>query len=1133
MNETHRRESSIVYSHLKMTKLLMLFLLLIGAGAPQLQASGQNSSNGITINRNDSPLINVMKEIEEKSNYVFFVNNSEIDTTEKVSLHVSEASLNETVNALLKGTRYTYQIHGKQILITVANKESVKSSPRKITGKVVDESGEPLIGVNIQIKGISQGTITGIDGTFTLMANVSDESILVVSYIGMKSVEIPIKGKSAFNVKLVSDAELLNEVVVTAMGIKRLSKTLSYTAESVSGNELTRVKDANLINSLQGKSAGLVITPNSNGAGGSSKILLRGNKSIQGNNNPLIVIDGMPMANNTNDGGSVVYGGGVDQGDALSTVNPDDIANISILKGASAAALYGAVAANGVIMITTKKGGEGNIKVDFSSNMTTDAVWNLPELQNTYGTTINDRNGKPTSPYSWGEKMDVPAFDQIQDYYDMGYNLNNSIALSGGSKKSQSYFSYGNTVAKGITPTNKFVRHNISAHQTFQALNDRLTMDFTVNYTYSETKNKPSGGMLDNPLVGLYIIPRNVDYQYYRDNYELVDPARPTVPTQNWLVDNWKLLEEHNQNPYWMLHRGVGTGKRHRFSTSGTVKFQLLDCLNVQGRLSFERDNTLFKREKYATTYRMSMGAYNHTTSFYEHLFGDVMASFNKKIGDFTLSATAGSSFTLEKSPGTYINGEGDQYYEIDVTDDKGTSYRLPQGNVYFPNIFNRGNYYDIYVRENFSQKRLNAVFATAQVGYKEMAYVDVTARNDWSSALAYTENMSFFYPSVGATVLVNEIFGMNEELFSLIKLRASYSIVGNDIPAYYSHPVATVNGLTISLPTLMPFRDWKPEKTYSIEAGFDLAFFQNRLQTEFTFYKANTKNQYFQVDAPVASGYSKRNINAGNVENLGVEASIRYNFNFANDWTWTPAFNFSYNKNEIKELCPGVDEYNLASSDAFILKLKKGGSYGDVYTRDFQYDDKGNIKLSGDGTPLLTGKVDSYAGNFNSKVHLGWANTISWKNLHIYALVDGKVGGKVLSMTEAILDGYGVSKRSGEARDQGGVANTDGTLIDAESYYSAVGGRTQSAGFAAKQYMYSATNFRLREFSIGYTFIDLFGENKKLTASLVGRNLFFIYKKAPCDPDISGSTKNGWQGIDVFSLPTTRSFGLNLKLNF
>lgn len=1012
--------------------------------------------------------------------------------------------------------------------------QSVAAGTKVVTGTVTDSTGETLIGLTVKVSGTTVAVATDLDGNYSIKVPAGSNE-LEFSYIGYETVKRAINGQDKIDVVMQDNSKVLDEVVVTAMGIQRLSKTLSYTAETVGGKELTRVKDANLINSLQGKSAGLAITPNANGAGGSSKILLRGNKSIQGGNNPLIVIDGVPMANNTNDGASVVYGGGVDQGDALSTMNPDDIESISILKGASAAALYGAVAANGVLMITTKKGREGKIRIDVSSNMTAETVFNLPKLQNNFGVSMNEKTGKPNTFYSWGPAMEKgEGFNQIKDFYQTGYNLNNSVSVSGGSKNSQSYFSYGNTTSGGIVPTNSFYRHNLSGRQTFKAFNDRLTMDFSGTYTYSETKNKPSGGMLDNPLVGLYIIPRNVDYRHYRDNYELVDPARPTVPVQNWLVEDYTSLEEHSQNPYWMLNRGEGKSIRHRFTTSGTLKLQLLDCLSIQGRLSYERDNTNFRREKYATTYRMSMGAYSETMNFYEHFFGDVLLSFNKKWSDFSVGATVGSSFTQEVSKGTYLNAEGDQYYEVDVTDANGNSYKLPQGNVYFPNIFHRDNYYDIFYQENYTKKRLNSVFGTLQLGYKEMVYLDFTARNDWSSALAFTESMSFFYPSVGATVLMDEIFDMNDELFDMVKLRASYSVVGNDIPAYYSKPVATLSGLTITLPTVMPFVDWKPEKTFSVEAGFDLAMIENRLHAEFTFYKANTKNQYFQVSAPVASGYSTRNINAGNIQNMGVEAAVSYRFDFGKDWSWTPGINFSYNENEIKELCPGLSEYNLASASAFIMKLKKGGSYGDVYTYDFQYDENtGNIKLDENGAPLLTSDANTYAGNFNSKFRLGWSNSISWKNLNIYVLFDGKIGGKVLSMTEAIMDGYGVTPATAKARLNGGVPNKDGSLIDAEKYYSRVGGRSQNAGFNAKEYIYSATNFRLRELSVGYTFEDLFGEGKHLTASVVGRNLFFLYKDAPCDPDISGSTGNGWQGIDVFSLPSTRNWGLNLKFNF
>lgn len=1108
--------------------LVLLFVAVI-----QLRAgNGYAQKTKVPISMSQVSVEQVLNRIEETSDFVFLYNDKTIDKNRVVSVENPQGNISQILNEIFEGTPVSYTIVDKQIILSPKKVEAAQQDLSfDMKGQVRDAMGEALIGVNVVVRGTSSGAITDIDGNFTIKVKKGD--VLEFSYVGYASQTATVVGNKPLVIVLKEDTEMLGEVVVTAMGIQRLSKTLSYTAETVGGKELTRVKDANLINSLQGKSAGLVITPNANGAGGSSKILLRGNKSIQGGNNPLIVIDGVPMANNTNDGGSVVYGGGTDQGDALSTMNPDDIESISILKGASAAALYGAVAANGVIMITTKKGREGKIRIDVSSNMTAETVFNLPELQNTFGVPMNSKTGKPSTFYSWGDQMDIDGFDQIKDFYQVGYNFNNSVAVSGGSQNSQSYFSYGNTSSRGVMPTNTFVRHNLSGRQTFKAFNEKLTMDFSGTYTYSETKNKPGGGMLDNPLVGLYVIPRNVDYGYYRDNYELFNAERPTVPTQNWIVEDYTSLEEHNQNPYWMLNRGIGKSIRHRFTTSGTLKYQILDCLSIQGRLSYERDNTNFRREKYASTYRLSMGAYSETMNFYEHLFGDALVSFNKTWNDFTVAATAGASFTKEVTHGTYLNAEGDQYYEVDVTDANGITYKMPQGNVYFPNIFHRDNYYDIYYQENYTKKRLNSVFGTLQLGYKDMVYLDLTARNDWSSALAFTESMSFFYPSVGATFLLDEMFHMNDDLFDMVKLRASYSVVGNDIPAYYSRPVATLSKLTITLPTVMPFTDWKPEKTFSIEAGFDLAMLHNRLRTEFTFYKANTKNQYFQVSAPVASGYSKRNINAGNVENLGIEASVSYRLDFNHDWSWTLGINFSYNKNEIKELCPGLEEYNLAEASAFIMKLKKGGSYGDIYTYDFQYDDNGNIKLDNTGAPLLTSDADTYAGNFNSKFHLGWSNTINWKNLNIYALVDGKIGGKVLSMTEAIMDGYGVSKATGDARLNGGVPNKDGSMIDAEKYYSRVGGRAQNAGFNAMEYMYSATNFRLRELSVGYTFENLFGMNKNLTASVVGRNLFFLYKKSPCDPDISGSTGNGWQGIDVFSLPATRSWGLNLKLNF
>ena len=430
--------------------LVLLFVAVI-----QLRAgNGYAQKTKVPISMSQVSVEQVLNRIEETSDFVFLYNDKTIDKNRVVSVENPQGNISQILNEIFEGTPVSYTIVDKQIILSPKKVEAAQQDLSfDMKGQVRDAMGEALIGVNVVVRGTTSGAITDIDGNFTIKVKKGD--VLEFSYVGYASQTATVVGNKPLVIVLKEDTEMLGEVVVTAMGIQRLSKTLSYTAETVGGKELTRVKDANLINSLQGKSAGLVITPNANGAGGSSKILLRGNKSIQGGNNPLIVIDGVPMANNTNDGGSVVYGGGTDQGDALSTMNPDDIESISILKGASAAALYGAVAANGVIMITTKKGREGKIRIDVSSNMTAETVFNLPELQNTFGVPMNSKTGKPSTFYSWGDQMDIDGFDQIKDFYQVGYNFNNSVAVSGGSQNSQSYFSYGNTSSRGVMPTKR------------------------------------------------------------------------------------------------------------------------------------------------------------------------------------------------------------------------------------------------------------------------------------------------------------------------------------------------------------------------------------------------------------------------------------------------------------------------------------------------------------------------------------------------------------------------------------------------------------------------------------------------------------------------------------------------------
>lgn len=996
---------------------------------------------------------------------------------------------------------------------------SLYAQTHTVTGLVVDkELGEPLIGVNVLVKGTVNGTVTDLDGKYSIEASNSD--VLVFSYVSMKSVEETVGSRSVINVSMSSDAELLSEVVVTAMGIKRQSETLTYSAQTVGGKDVNDIKSVNMINSLQGKSAGLSITPNSTGAGGSAKIQFRGSKSINGSNQPLIVIDGVPVMNTVStDQVNGNYGGQRDGGDVMSTINPDDIASITLLKGASAAALYGAVAANGAIMITTKSAQAGKVAVTVSSNTTMETPMVLPKFQNQYGMS--------EGMYSWGDKLDGETPNYLKEFYRVGFTTNNSISLAGGNENFQSYFSYGNVYSQGITPTNDYRSHNLNSKVGFNPFKS-VHVDFNAKFTNQHIRNQAASGYLFNPLTGAYLFPRGEDWDGYKENFEVFDPARG-VNVQNWP----NVKQEQFSNPYWVLNRQASIVDRNRYEFGGSIKWDITEDLSIQGRMRYERGEEHYVNNLYASSGgdRYPMGRMKDNRYFSDQLYGDILATYSHTWNDWFFTATAGSSFTKSKTSHVDMWAEGSQFSSPGA------------GNVFYPNIFTPGNYYqNMFVLDNDAQwnteKRLNAVFATAQVGWRDGLFLDVSARNDWSSALSFTESCSFFYPSVGASFLMDKFVNMGKNV-DLFKFRASYSVVGNDVPLYMTnllyHFVKGGNG-AIAAPEKAPFRTLKPEKTHSIEAGFDGTFFQNRLTLGLTFYKTNTKNQFFSISAPFQSGLRNRYVNAGDVQNMGFEFNAGWYQQFNDNFSWSTNFNLSYNKNEIKELVAELPNgLELSNFGGAKVILKEGGEYGGLYVRHILRDENGKPLKDENGKPKLSGEGPDellYVGNMNSKVNAGWTNTFHYKDFTLSFLIDGRFGGKVLSMTEASLDGWGVSERSGEARNAGKVV-VDGVEFTPENWYKTVGSTNHNSTYANENYIYDATNVRLRELSFGYTFRNLFGAGKNLTASIIGRNLFFFYKDAPMDPDVSIGTGNGLQGVDIFSLPTTRSFGLNLKLNF
>ena len=986
-----------------------------------------------------------------------------------------------------------------------------------LEGLIKDDSG-PLLGATVIVKNTTRGTTTDMDGKFRL-EGLQPGDVLQVTYVGYDPYEVTYTGQTTLDILMTTTANQLNAVVVTAMGIERQSKTLSYAAETVGGDDVADIKSVNMINALQGKAAGLQITPNSTGAGGSSKILFRGNKSINGSNQPLVVVDGVPlMMNITSEQVNNNWGAQRDGGDAMSTINPDDIASISLLKGASAAALYGAVAANGAIMITTKSAMAGRLAVNVSSNTTIDTPLSLPEFQNTYGA-----NGQ----YSWGDKLASKAPDYAEKFFRTGWTTNNSISINGGAEDLRAYFSYGNVTSGGITPENDYSQHTLNAKVGFDLFNDHIKIDFNAKYVNQHISNQPAGGFVFNPLVGTYTFPRGGDWNGYKSNFETYN-GELNANVQNWVTTT----DETNSNPYWLLNRERPVVERNRYEFGGSIKYQIIDGLSLTGRMRYERADEHYVRNHYASSYgnKYTYGKMDDNRYFSEQLYADLLAQYNHTWDDFSLNATLGTSMMQTRSNNVSLLYEQSKFVAPG------------NGGAYYPNIFNPSNFYMNGTTMGLERKRLNSVFGAVTFGFKEALFLDVTARNDWSSALAYTDGYSFFYPSVGASLLLNRFVDMGRNI-DLFKFRGSYSIVGNDVPVYKTNPRYTYGDQgAINPPESVPFRTLKPEKTHSFEVGFDGEFFQHRLHVNATYYKTNTKNQYFEVTLPWESGYKSQFVNAGNVQNQGFELTAGWFQDFGNEFTWSTDLNLSYNDNKIIELFDGIqDGVTVSNLGGAKVILYEGGQYGDLYVRTLKRDESGKLVTeTPEGAdyqiPVNGGEQNSdlkYMGNMNSKWNMGWNNTFRYKDLTLSMLIDFRIGGKVVSMTEATLDGYGVSERTGRARDRGYVMREGIKFSNVKAYYDVVGATSFNSVYNVEDYVYDATNVRMREISLGYTFRNLFGQSKNLTLAFIARNLFFFYKDAPMDPDVSMGTGNGLQGFDVFNLPTTRSFGLNVKLNF
>jgi TonB-linked SusC/RagA family outer membrane protein len=918
-------------------------------------------------------------------------------------------------------------------------------------------------------------------------------------------------------VVLEDSAILLGDVVVTALGIKKEERSLAYNIQQIPGGEITKISDANFVNNLNGRIAGATINSSSAGVGGSSRVVMRGIKSIAGNNNVLYVIDGIPMPNLQSEGSNDVFEGAGQTGDGISHFNPEDIESISILSGPSAAALYGSSAANGVVLITTKQGQKDALSISVSNSTQFSRPLLLPKFQNTYG------QSERGSYYSWGEKLATPSSYNPADFFQTGVMLSNSVSLSTGSERNQTYVSVGSVNSTGIVHNNDYDRYNLSVRNTSSFFNNKMTMDIGFMASLVTEQNMTTQGQYFNPLIPVYLFPPGDDFSKVQI-YQRYNASR-NFQTQFWPYGG----EFSMQNPYWITEKDQFINHKNRYMVNVLLKYEFADWINVTGRARFDQDNERGEKKFHASTNtlftRMSENGYYWLNQIANRqIYGDVMVNINKYFLDRKLSLTAnvGTSFEDISSDqnmyGGGLLGVADLFTFNNInpsaTDRSQSGYRTFKGSV----------------------------FATAQLGYKGLAYLDVSARNDWPSTLAKADATSFFYPSVGLSGIITDIFNISNDYLSYAKVRISYSEVGNEPVQFLTIPTYPVAGGYPSTQTRMPNPNLKPELTKSWEAGLNVLLFDSKLRIDATVYQSSTYNQFFEPTLSASSGYTSVVINAGRVDNRGIELAISHKETF-DKLNWTTFLTYSLNQNEIVELLPGwtnpvtgevisLSELDMGGTSSYKMVLKEGGSMGDIYVNTLKTDEHGAIYVHpSDYVVTADPNTFVFAGNSAPKYNLGWGNTLSWNGITLDFLFTARVGGIVVSNTQAVMDAFGVSQTTADARDAGGAV-VNGRQIPAQAYYQTIGGGDSGIG---SMYCYNATNIRLSELKLSYDLPVTKWCNwlKGASVSLIGRNLFFLYNKAPFDPELTANTGTYYQGIDYFMMPSTRNLGFSVKLKF
>jgi len=1025
------------------------------------------------------------------------------------------------------------------ILLLFSVSFSTTAYSQTVSGTVSNVNNQPVSGVTVQIKNTTRATVTNDAGRFQI--DVSGNEVLVFSSVGFTTKEMPVNGRGTINVSLESGGEDLNEVVVTALGIKKESKRLGYSTATVNPEQLTTIRTTNLGNSLQGKVAGLNVSPPAGGPGGSSKIRIRGQSSFGGNNSPLIIVNGIPINNtgisaggSNGNGTGNPTGGSSDQGDGLQSINQDDIESMTVLKGAAAAALYGFRAKDGVIIITTKSGTKSTgIGVEINSNFQTERALDYTDFQYEYGqgefgkrqTTVTEAqssgvfafgekfDGKPTPQFDGSTQPYLPNKDRIKDYYRRGYSWTNSVALSGGSDKGNFRLSFANTDAEAIVPNSDYHKKILNVGLNYH-FTPKFSAQLNANYSNEYNHNPPQIGIQDmNANSTIYTMANSIDVKWLRDKFRDVNGnEQPLARFTN------------RNNPYWVAYERFENVRRDRILGNVSLRYQLLDWLYVQGRVGqdyytrpYDYDRPTGTRSIGAATVGFNGFYYQDVTTYRERNL-DFLIGGNHNFGAFGVDVTLG----------------GNQLQQI--FDRVSTSVT----NFYVRGLYTIGNGQTKSPNYEYSKKKVNSLYGSAEFSFKSMLYLTLTARNDWFSTLNPNSN-NYLYPSVSGSFIFTELFSRSPSWLNYGKLRAAYAEVGGDTDPYSSNLYYSVNantfngiGLGTVATSVSPNPNLKPLKVKESELGLELRTLNNRVNLDFSVYHKNTVDEILNVDISNASGYSQTKVNIGKLQNRGLEVLLTLVPVKQKDFMWETGFNASYNESKVLQLANGQQRFDVGSGEFFgFVSHEVGQPLASLRGFDYRKDVKGNIITS--GGLFQQGNIITF-GSAIPKWVGGWLNTIHIKGFRIFTQIDFKAGHKIISNSNLNFLREGLSQSSLVGR-EGGVQfegfNADGTpngtKVEAQQFYT----QYRSTNIATP-FIYSGSFVRWRSLSLGYDMTKFVKRTfiKGLTVSVVGTNLLMIKKYIDnLDPEAQVSASDNLQGIETHTLPTTRGYGMNVNI--